>query len=291
MINYQIANSKSQINSNYQLSNSKLLKIEIWNLFAIWCLIFVICISFGGPLLAQEKSEDKKRQAKIEKALKELKDENVLVRGDAVETLGKLGAKEYVKDIAGFLKDDSSFMQASAISALGKLGAKEYAKDIAKFLKYEDKNDEQDDAILGTVIGVAGVREKALFALGELEAKEYAKDIAGFLKDKDATVRDEAAVALEKLGAKEYVKDIAELLKDKNARDDAVSALGWFGAKEYADEIAKLLNDSTECNTWDEAKKEYRESTLSEVVERVLKGWGYDVEKIKKEQKEKSSPR
>jgi len=83
--------------------------------------------------------------------------------------------------------------------------------------------------------------------MGKLEAKECAKDIAGLLKDKDAGVRGEA-----------------------------IMALGELDAKEYADDIFLLVSDFEECSIWYNDKRGFVDTTVSEVAEKVLKGWGFE---------------
>ena len=165
------------------------------------------------------------RQAKIEGAVRELKDPDYSIRRSAAYALGILGAKEHAKDVAALLTDKDARVRFVAASALGELGAKAYTKDLAQLLKDED--------------GL--VRCYAVEALGELEAREYAKDVALLLKDKggfespkgalDITVRGAAARALGRFGAKEYANDIALLLNDEivSVRNTAAKVLNEWG--------------------------------------------------------------
>ena len=72
-------------------------------------------------------------------------------------------------------------------------------------------------------------------------------------------------------------------LKDKNSfvRLAAACNLGELGAKEYADEIGKLINDSSVCYIQGHIDKSGEDTIVSAEVERVLKEWGYDTEKLK----------
>ena len=160
------------------------------------------------------------RRAKIERAVRDLKDADYVRRRGAAYALAQFGAKEYVKDVAELLRDEDARVRFVAAYALGELGAQEYARDIAELLRDEDAN----------------VRRDAAEALGKVGAKQYAKDIAVLLQDTagsigkggvDFTVRGTAARALGRLGANEYAKDIARLLKDEqtSVRRSATQAL------------------------------------------------------------------
>ncbi len=82
-----------------------------------------------------------------------------------METLGRLGAKEYTKEIAELLKDIDSLVRGSAAFALSLLRAKEYTKEIAKLLKNKES------------------KGAAALTLGKLQAKEYAREVAKLLSD------------------------------------------------------------------------------------------------------------
>lgn len=64
-----------------------------------------------------------------------LEDKDLNVRSDAVWALGKLGAKEYTKDIVKLLEDENFSVRSSAANTLGELGAKEALPDLKKQLE------------------------------------------------------------------------------------------------------------------------------------------------------------
>lgn len=133
--------------------------------FAIMMLIAIAGCATQNP----PAKIDTERQAKIEKALRELKDKDASVRSSAALSLGAvgLGVKEYANDIAELLKDKDTDVRSFAVRALGLLEAKEYIKDIAVFLKDT----------------YADVRWDAVRALGHLGAKEYADEIGKLTSD------------------------------------------------------------------------------------------------------------
>ncbi len=212
-------------------------------------------------------AEDKGKQARIDKAVLDLKGANPETRDDAVKTLDKLKAMDHAKDIAGVLLDKDSLVQFDAVEALVKFDARDQTKAVAELLKDDDNF----------------VRGAAIVALGEFHAKEYAKDIVSYLKDKDSAMRRSAVEALATLGAKEYSKEIAGFLNDEDSdmRGRVIYALGKLGAKDYADEIIKKLADQDSCYSYDELNKKFIVTTVSAEAQRVLRSWKYDVDKLK----------
>ncbi len=164
--------------------------------------LLIACVCFCMNVAAQEQP-DKDRQAKIAKALKDLRDKDAIVRGFAAMTLAEMEAKQYAKEVVQLLNDKDALVKKWAAIALGSMHANEYARDVVKLLK--DKE--------------AGVRESAAEALGEMKAKEYAKDVAALLKDMSMLVRISSVEALGRMNAKEFANDIASLLSDTETGD------------------------------------------------------------------------
>lgn len=220
--------------------------------------ILVALLMVIGAIVHVEarQTQDDKNQAAIEKALADLKDKTPSVKSAAIVKLAELGAKDHVKEIAGFLADVE--VRAAAAMALEKLVEMGYSKEVAILLTSEVPIEREVAAyMLGKsktkevakdIVRLlkdkeSGVRRAAIGALWKLGAKEYAKEIAEILNDADITVRKRAVDALGELQVKEYAKGLAECLKDKEMRMSVVLALAKMDAKEYADDVAKYLND------------------------------------------------
>jgi HEAT repeat protein len=158
-----------------------------------------------------------------------LRDVQAAIRWDAVEVLGAWGKKEYAPEFVPLLKDPSWTVRSKAAEALAGWGAKEFAREIAPLLK--------DPA--------AQTRAEAAAALGEFGAGEFAGDIAGLLDDGHPAPRRNAAFALGKLGAREHAGRIRPLLKDPDlwVRISAVQALGQLGRGEHLAALVPLLRD------------------------------------------------
>jgi hypothetical protein len=143
-------------------------------------------------------------QAPVETIAPILKDPDPGTRGAAALALGRLGAKEYAKEVAQevapLLKDPDHRTRGAAAAALGQLGAKGYAQEVAALLKDPDHR----------------TRGAAAAALGRLGAKGYAKEVAPLLEDPDDFTRRAAAEALAEMGAKGYAKEVAALLRDSD---------------------------------------------------------------------------
>lgn len=152
-----------------------------------------------GDTFSAKSTEVEERQAKIEQALRELKDELPSMRMVAAKKLALLGAREHAKDISKLLKDDNPTVRLSVIRTLTeRMPAKEYAKAIVELFDDED----------------ASVRYQAVRGIGHLRAKEHASDLARLLTSEDAGMRCFAAQALSDVGAKEHSRNLAELLTD-----------------------------------------------------------------------------
>gem|GEM_PF-2300620 len=186
-----------------------------------------------------------------------LRDQDGVVRVQAAQALGDLGAKEYAPDLIALLKGPDSRMRSTAASTLADLGGTEYVQDIETLLKdpVPDVRKEASTA-LGHLKFKADLRAKlkdpdpeerawAASAIGNntTVTKELAPDLAALLQDPDARMRRNAAAALGSLRAKEYAPNIAALLKDQDTgvRRSAAGALGWLGAKEYLPQIVHML--------------------------------------------------
>ncbi len=109
-----------------------------------------------------QSKQDQDRQAKIEKALKDLKDRDAKMRMCRLEALGWMKAKEYTNEVAKLLNDEDEVVRIHATQMLGHMKAVEYAKQVAELLK-----DEEVD-----------VREDSAWALGSLSRQKRPRQMA-----------------------------------------------------------------------------------------------------------------
>ena len=181
-------------------------------------------------------------------------------RAAAASALGRLGAREYLKDFAALLHDPNDQVQAGTARAIGSLKAKEYSAAIAELV--EDGRDRACMAAIVTLVdlgakqyapviakrltshGDPSIPEYAIYALAALDAKEQSKDIATLLGNQYKG--GHAALALALLDAKEYLPQIRELMNNGGGltRRDAVLALGIFQNKQDIPTMARLMQDS-----------------------------------------------
>lgn len=176
-----------------------------------------------------------------------LGDSDEFVRHGAVTTLGRMQAKEYIKEISALLKDRNGRVIAGSMYALAEMQAKEYKKEIASFL----------DKVDISTLGELDAKEGAIQALGRLQAREYTKEISEFLKSNSEHLRAKAISVLRGFEAKEYAKEFGELLGDKSpgVRIEAIRAVCQLNMSEHSKKLIKLLDDQGSYKLTSSSKK------------------------------------
>src|SRR5258708_9030547 len=145
---------------------------------------------------------------------------------EAVNALGKLGAKEAAPEILAFLKSPAGFtLDGEQIKALGELGARGAGPDIAKYLTAPGQYE----------------REWAARALSQLRAREMIPQILPLLRDAEWNVRAQAANTLSELGAHEALPRLLELLKDSECQGRVAGAIGKIATPKEITSLHSLL--------------------------------------------------
>jgi len=151
----------------------------------------------------------------------------------AARSLGDIGWKESIGDVAALLKSESAEVRGAAIEALGLLGAAERASDIA--------------ACAGD--GDPAVRASVAVALSRIGGKEAANALTTLMGDAESDVRLEAVQGAERLGDATMAEALTKLLGDSDVEVArcTIRALAALGAVKAAGDIAqKLASDETD---------------------------------------------
>ncbi|MBI4244944.1 MAG: HEAT repeat domain-containing protein [Planctomycetes bacterium] len=198
-----------------------------------------------------------KATKKIASMLSDSDQINILLRSEILKALGKLYAKEHLKEIAALLDDPECAHKHDAVWAIGRLGGTEYIDKVVEFLS--------DKTIY--------MRGAAAFAVADLGAKDHAKDVARLLRDNDTWVKRCAIFSLAILKASEFAEDIFGLLSNQKLRDAAVYALTEMDAKEYKSLIEKYVDDKTEAHIYVGIEHLYKWASVGRLVSDALEKW------------------
>ncbi len=154
-----------------------------------------------------------------------LEDPDGATRKAAVETLGRMGAREHAASIARRLRDEDESVVGAALLSLNRLLAVDQFGWIVPLLKKP------------------GLREPAALVLGQTVARRAAVDVRFLLDDSDAATRAAAASVLGGMGAFEHATAVAALLESDDAAllIRAADALGRMAEPAHAERVAKLL--------------------------------------------------
>jgi len=129
--------------------------------------------------------------------IRDLKDDDMIVRNDAIRGLQKIGNIRAVMVFIDALTTNPR-IRTDAIQALGRIGDYRAVDPIIPFLKDKDE----------------GVRTDAIQALGRIGDYRAVDLIIPFLKDKDEDVRITAALALGRIGDPRAVEPLIAALGD-----------------------------------------------------------------------------
>lgn len=156
-----------------------------------------------------------------------LESEKPVVRRNAADLLGQLGASETAPAIAKLLKDKDS--RGGALMALGAFKLESSVPSIAELLDAEGSPER--------------LRVLCVVTLGAIGGPEALASLVAHLADKAAAVRFAAQYALEGLRA---VETLRALLADpdKRVRLHALSALGRLGDRAARADVRPLAGDA-----------------------------------------------
>ncbi len=164
---------------------------------------------------------------KIEGLVRQLKDEDEVVRENSAYVLGEIGAE--ARELArNTLKKDKNLREMNAL-IISELREK-VIKQLIEALFDKD----------------AWVRGNASDALGKIRAESAIEPLIACLNDKEKVVRYSAAEALGSISNKKAVEPLIKLLSDEDwsIRTNAVVALGELGDPKALSTLKKMLSDS-----------------------------------------------
>ncbi len=151
-------------------------------------------------------------------------------RGNAANTLGRIGDKRALDTILFLLNDKKKFVRKNVLIALNRFHDEKIMNALVSRLKVE-KN--------------ASLRSYVVNTLGEYQSKEIIQPLVNSTKDKDAFVRKDSVRALGKLGFIEITAPVIVTLADPDEEIQDISAdiLVEMGRKN--DNSFRLLIEAT----------------------------------------------
>ena len=178
----------------------------------------------------------------IEQAIQNLKDDDVAIRKEAIESLSGCSDENIIDDLLIAVTDDNAQVRFKAAEILGNFGdsafdklTKEYENSDGKnkrffgFALKETGNPKAIEYFVKTVDDEDfGVRKVAIRALGELKAENELDSISKGLEDEDWGVRLAAIYALGDIASEEsidLIKKARRKEKDKDFKKSCNKAL------------------------------------------------------------------
>ena len=167
----------------------------------------------------------------IDLLIRDLKDEDILVRGMAAGALGRIGSEKTVNPLITALKDEVSYVRWMAAGALGNIGSEKTVAPLIEALKDEDSL----------------VRGGTAEVLGSMASEKTVAPLIEALKDEDSNVRMWAAEVLGSMASEKTVNPLIEALKDEDSyvRGMAAGALGNIGSEKTVNPLIKTLKDES----------------------------------------------
>ena len=147
--------------------------------------------------------ESSQTNTSILEVITALNDEDLDVRSNAADALGKIKSEAAIPSLIKLLEDKNFNVRSKAADALGKIKSEAAIPSLIKLL--EDKN--------------FNVRSKAADALGEIKSEAAIPGLIKLLKDKYSDVRCSAAIGLGeiKIQLEAAIPGLIELLEDKDS--------------------------------------------------------------------------
>jgi hypothetical protein len=159
----------------------------------------------------------------VEPLISALNDKDPLIQRQAVKALGRINDLRAVESLIGVLEDREKkpHVRMSAAEALGKIGDSSAVEPLVAAL-----NDQYWD-----------VRSHAAEALGRIRDPSAVKPLIEALKDQDATVRGNAVDGLAKIKDPQAIEALSDALTDKNktVRKKAARALAVIAGEDFGE--------------------------------------------------------
>ncbi|MCK4911606.1 MAG: HEAT repeat domain-containing protein [Thermodesulfovibrionales bacterium] len=162
-----------------------------------------------------------------------LKDDNPVLRRNAVMVFGSVGTSHIVSRLGFTLKDDDVTVRLAVVKALASIGTESAHESLLGALSDEDPS----------------IRSAAATSFGKAGVDRYVNHVRVLLADSDDMVRVYACKALGLIGSQEDIPELSDLLDDENgfvaiAAIEAMGSLGGDEAKEIL--LGQLSNPDQE---------------------------------------------
>lgn len=172
-------------------------------------------------------------------------EKNTFIRATLVSAVGKLGGRENMDAVIGFLNDEDTRVVANAAEALENLGNSKCVEELIKHInhsdnrvranvvkaiwKYAQTNVSASKVILARLKTMmfsskAQMRESALYVLGEIASDEAMELITIAVSDKVESVQQKAKEALERAEARRREKPSASSSSRQKAQSQQAGA-------------------------------------------------------------------
>ncbi len=216
-------------------------------------------------LLDEEKVKDE-----IEIQIDLLNDPDLVVRREAVITLGEMGDERCVEPLVRALRDGDWQVREAAIDSLGQVGSPAVEPLIKQLRDWDIRKSViralgriKDERVLEPLVNQLRSDEfgldatDALVTLGEPAIVR----LVAALKDKDESIRKQAVIALGRIKSTQALDPLIEMLQDKDwfTRLTAAAALEKIGDERGREAIKPLLKDP--------------DMVVKMRVERILAAW------------------
>jgi HEAT repeat protein len=214
----------------------------------------ILLVSFALLFPTNALLQDEKG---VEELIKNLKNENPLVRWQAAEQLGRAKDVRAVEPLIEALRDRDEGVRREATKSLGEIGSSRAVEPLGRMLKDTDEF----------------VRMNALWALENIGGDEAVKLIIAALKNDNSLVRMNAAASLGRRGGSQAIGPLEEV-----ARTDAQSYVR-FAAQQALVQIRgeKVVKPTKRSKTKPPATVTTRPALIAEleqVAQRIKEEYG-----------------
>lgn len=215
------------------------------------------------------------------------KEDDVLIRSEALLSIGRSGDKKSISTLMEFLDDENGSLRSAAIFSLGLLKASQASKKISEILKSDENemvrikavrslgmiNDEE--AEIGLIQALndnsEGVSSIAILMLGDIKSKKAIKPLIFLLKNGTYHQKVNSTKSLGEIGAKEAVEHLTDILigDDVYLSTLAAESLVQLEAKETLPFIIKAIEKAeTDKPAYEKLKEAYKKLSGEEYIKR-----------------------
>lgn len=224
----------------------------------------------GSPSGETAVLDEERVKDEIEIQIDLLNDPDLVVRREAVITLGEMGDERCVAPLVRALRDGDWQVREAAIDALGEVGSPAVESLLKQLRDWDIRKAViralgkiKDERVLDPLVNQLRSDEfgldatDALVSLGEPAIER----LVAALKDKDESIRKQAVIALGRIKSPQALDPLIEMLQDQDwfTRLTAAAALEKIGDERGRDAIKPLLKDS--------------DMVVKMRVERILAAW------------------